>query len=374
MTTTFRHTFEPSANAPKGTLPDLPLSPQEIENAGLLEVLQTPGVAMGTWSILDALLDQGNSEFVFKEELGRAREVKVAVSGLFGRFVARAYSTKYLRFTHFSHIGKPPMTLAAPFNAIVDRVPGKRGDMPDWVAWSPTAGHAIIEAKGTHDAPGPGAALARAYGQAERAQLLANGQKLPLKRYAIATRWGFATGPFHEPMLAVRDPDDPGENVPQEARDAAALGVVRRHLAGLMGPLGLPELAAALQRLTVDDAEEVVSEALGILAETTPRSIVGPAADDRQLIGGFVAKGGPLSRNVLIDRGRQDQLIKLDLRPTFVGVEYAAMLAAIHGDLDKVKALAGSDTTDTVELADAAQRDRSATWVVRLEADGNRIG
>src|SRR5688572_261367 len=102
--TTFKHTFEPANNAPSGSAADLSLTPQEIEDAGLLEVLQTPGVAMGTWSILDALLDPGNSEFVFKEQLGRAREVKVAVSGLFGRFVARAYAMKYLGYTHFSHI------------------------------------------------------------------------------------------------------------------------------------------------------------------------------------------------------------------------------------------------------------------------------
>ena len=38
--------------------------------------------------------------FVFRDPLGKAREVKVALSGLFGRFVARAAPTRlsaYLR-------------------------------------------------------------------------------------------------------------------------------------------------------------------------------------------------------------------------------------------------------------------------------------
>jgi hypothetical protein len=33
---------------------------------------------------------------VFKEPLGQAREVKTALSGLFGRFVVRVYMERYL--------------------------------------------------------------------------------------------------------------------------------------------------------------------------------------------------------------------------------------------------------------------------------------
>ncbi|WP_245441937.1 hypothetical protein [Mesorhizobium hawassense] len=66
----------------------------DIEDAGIREVLQTPGAAYGAWSILDALLTPTGvgTPFIFREPLGQAREVKVALSGLFGRFVARAYA------------------------------------------------------------------------------------------------------------------------------------------------------------------------------------------------------------------------------------------------------------------------------------------
>lgn len=375
--TTFKHTFDPASSAPPGTTANLSLLPVEIENAGLLEVLQTPGVAMGTWSILGALLDPGTSEFVFKEQLGRAREVKVAVSGLFGRFVARAYAMKYLGYTHFSHIEYPPMSLSGPINAVVDRVPGKKGDMPDWVAWSASAGHAIIEAKGSHDPAGPGPALERAYNQAERAYITVHGRRARLKRYAIATRWGFANGPFHDPMLWVKDPDDQGDNVSQDDHDNAGLGIVRRHIAGLLKPLGYPELANALRRLTSADSEVIADGvrgfALALLDQAEVRSIVGPdGVGGEDLIGGFIAKGGPLGRDVRVDRARQDLLVELDLRPTFVGIERSAIRAAIEGDLPKIGALA-KDGAGAAGDVDGARRDRSSTWVVRLEADGNRV-
>jgi hypothetical protein len=55
MTRTFLHSFEPATASPiTGTTVDLEVS--DIEDAGIREMLQTPGVAYGAWSILDALL------------------------------------------------------------------------------------------------------------------------------------------------------------------------------------------------------------------------------------------------------------------------------------------------------------------------------
>ncbi|MDT8292205.1 hypothetical protein RQ846_21115, partial [Roseomonas mucosa] len=80
----------------------------QIEDAGIREVLQTPGTAYGAWSILDALLAPTGpgTPFIFKEPLGQAREVKVALSGLFGRFVARAYLERYFNLAIFAHLGQ----------------------------------------------------------------------------------------------------------------------------------------------------------------------------------------------------------------------------------------------------------------------------
>ena len=65
---------------------------------------QTPGAAFGSWTILEALLEPtgDGTPFVFRRPLGEAREVKVALSGLFGRFVARAYLERYLAIFHFT--------------------------------------------------------------------------------------------------------------------------------------------------------------------------------------------------------------------------------------------------------------------------------
>lgn len=96
MARTFIHRFDPiSASPVVGPTVDLEVS--EIEDAGIREVLQTPGAAYGAWSILDALLAATGpgTPFIFREPLGQAREVKVALSGLFGRFVARAYLERY---------------------------------------------------------------------------------------------------------------------------------------------------------------------------------------------------------------------------------------------------------------------------------------
>jgi len=55
MTRTFLHSFEPATASPiTGTTVDLEVS--GIEDAGIREVLQTPGAAYGAWSIMDALL------------------------------------------------------------------------------------------------------------------------------------------------------------------------------------------------------------------------------------------------------------------------------------------------------------------------------
>lgn len=55
MTRTFIYSFTPRSKDPApGVTIELDVS--EIEDAGIREVLQTPGAAYGAWSILDALL------------------------------------------------------------------------------------------------------------------------------------------------------------------------------------------------------------------------------------------------------------------------------------------------------------------------------
>src|SRR5215210_3217221 len=86
---TFVYAFDPPAYSPVSG-PTVTLDIDEIENAGVKEVLQTQGPSFGSWALLEALLQTTGpgTAFLFREPLGQSREVKVALSGLFGRFVA----------------------------------------------------------------------------------------------------------------------------------------------------------------------------------------------------------------------------------------------------------------------------------------------
>lgn len=70
--------------------------------------------------------------FVFKKLLGQAREVKGALSGLFGRFVARAYLERYFNLSIFAHLGSRTIDLDRRRRVKVTRL--SRGDLPDWIA------------------------------------------------------------------------------------------------------------------------------------------------------------------------------------------------------------------------------------------------
>lgn len=132
MTRTFLPSFDPaSASTISGATVSLNVS--EIEHAGIREVIQTPGAAYGAWSILDALPSPTGTgtPFIFREPLGQAREVKVALSGLFGRFVARAY-LRYFNLSIFAHLGSLTIDLDRRRKVKIKRLP--RGDLPDWIA------------------------------------------------------------------------------------------------------------------------------------------------------------------------------------------------------------------------------------------------
>jgi hypothetical protein len=97
--------FRPPASSPfTGATVDLDVS--EIEDAGSREVFRAPRAAYGAWSILDAPLTPtgAGTPFIFRERLGQARELQVALSGLYGRLMARAISntTSISRFSRIS--------------------------------------------------------------------------------------------------------------------------------------------------------------------------------------------------------------------------------------------------------------------------------
>ena len=359
MTTkTFRHSFHPVWDdpAPGGTVT---LSVKAIEDAGVREVLQTPGAALGSWAFLDALLAECQ-EFRFLEPLGQAREVKVALSGLFGRFVARAYLEDYGGLEYFAHLGGENIELGARHRVRVVRRPGQEGDLPDWLACADDLTNlTVAEAKGSNARSGPGPAIAQARKQVARVDVHGKRGRMPVKRVAVATRWGMLTDGPHDSWIKVHDPEEEGHDYSVAEADAALLGVVRLHMGNLLAPLGHRELAADIRALT--QARTGDQEAT---ARTRAQRLVGPASEAGSrlrdaraeaiggaVVGGVVTRAGPLE-----DRAEETDvptMARLDLRPRWVGVVPEAVRAAIAGNA-------------------AYFRDRARQDVVQLDAESSR--
>ena len=339
MTTkTFRHSFYPWHKDPVRNV-EVKLSVEEIEEAGIREVLQTPGAALGSWSLLDALLAKCN-EFKFVEPLGQAREVKVVLSGLFGRFVARAYLERYLGLVYFTHLGKSKLKLGRRLRVRVERRPGHLGDLPDWVACAGNLTQlTVAEAKGSHAYSGPESAITQARKQIDRVHVFGGRGQLPVKQVAVATRWGMLKDGPSEPWISVHDPEEEGEDYTEEEVDAALLGVARLHMGNLLGGLGHNELAGELR--TVAQGRTAAQEypaagptrqLLGAAGETGNRlRDAGAEAIGDAVIGGIVTRAGALDDRVPGDTD-VSVLARLDLRPVFVGVTEEAVRAAIEGD------------------------------------------
>jgi hypothetical protein len=370
---TFIHSFEPAAQNPVAG-PTVALSTQEIEDAGIREVLQTPGAGLGSWSVLNALLQPtgAGTPFVFREPLGQAREVKVALSGLFGRFVARAYLERYFGLSIFAHLARSTIHLNRRRRIRIEKRHGERGDLPDWISCSADMNAlTVAEAKGCHDRLGPTQTLARAWRQAGRVNVYAgNHPVIPLKRIAIVTRWGAARGGAPEPMLAVHDPDDEGDETSPEDMDALFVGLLRLHLAGLLAPLGHPELASELSGLAsasfAFSETQASAQARRALEDVPVREIRPGASEDAidGLVGGLVTRAGP-ARTASLSEADQEALARLDLRPTFVGIERDVLRLAISGDPAEIrKATAGVSRMSAV-----ARPDRAGGWIVPLGPD-----
>jgi hypothetical protein len=327
VTRTFIYSFTPRPNDPAPG-PTIALDVAAIEDAGIREVLQTPGAAYGTWSILDALLAPTGpgTPFAFKQPLGQAREVKVALSGLFGRFVARAYLERYFDLSIFAHLGSR------------------------------------TEAKGCHDPGGPAQALGRAWKQAARIDVTVQDRKATAKRVAIATRWGVVSPKPVSAQLSVRDPTDEGEPLEPEEKDALFVGLLRLHIASMIEPLGHAELAHALRALTLQAfarrRQDEATRARSILESSKVGEAALPGGTD-DLVGGIVTRAGPIS-DAVTSTVDHETLARLNLRPVFVGIERDVIRAAIDGEVHGIR----SRLSETSSRGELARSDRAGGWVI----------
>lgn len=372
MTRTFLHSFDPPSASPiTGATVELDVA--EIEDAGIREVLQTPGAAYGAWSILDALLAPTGvgTPFIFREPLGQAREVKVALSGLFGRFVARAYLERYFNLSIFAHLGSQTIDLDRRRKVKIRRL--SRGDLPDWIACaSDLSSLTVAEAKGCHDPRGPAKALTRSWAQAGRIDVTAQDRKVTVKRIAIATRWGMAVAGPTDAHLSVKDPLDEGEPIEPQDKDALFIGMLRLHIANLIRPLGHAELAGALYRLTQQPFPRRLQADLDLARSALDAAPVGKMDKTSAmggLIGGIATRAGPVT-DTDITPGDQETLARLNLRPVFVGVERELIRAAIDAESQTVR----TRLSQTVRPDDFARPDRAGGWIVPLGQERHIIG
>ena len=229
----------------------------------------------------------------------------------------------------------------------------------------------MAEAKGCHDRSGTGLALGRAWRQAERIDIVVGGRRAPLKRVAIATRWGTASGKLKDPLLSVRDPTEPGEITPDEILHAA-LGVARIHATDLLFGLGYKELSAAIRMLTTAGermTQSVVSSAKHAMegAPVHEPSITEPLGPQDVLFGRWITRAGPLPETTL-STADQDALRRLQFRPIFVGMERQVVSALITGDVQRIRDSAPRTRT----AGGAARSDGAGGWTIRVT--GSKLG
>lgn len=372
MTRTFIYNFTPSSLDPSPGA-TIALDVSDIEDAGIREVLQTPGAAYGAWSILDALLTPtgAGTSFLFRQPLGQAREVKVALSGLFGRFVARAYLERYFDLSIFAHLGNHMIDLDRRKQVRIKRL--ARGDLPDWIACkSDLTSLTIAEAKGCHDPGGPAKALARAWTQAGRIDVTVKGRKVTVKRIAVASRWGVANSNPADAYLSVRDPVDEGDPIDPQDKDATFIGLLRLHVANMIEPLGHAELAQALRTLTRQTLpgplRDTATRARAIL-DNAPIGQVEKAHDIDGLVGGIVTRAGPIT-DAVASTVDQEALARLNLRPVFVGVDRDLIRAAIDGEAETIR----GRLAEKVSPDEFARPDRAGGWIIPLGTERRIIG
>jgi hypothetical protein len=177
-------------------------------------------------------------------------------------------------------------------------------------------------------------------------------------------------------MLWAHDPDQKGATTPEEI-EALAVGINRWHIATLLDALGQNQLAKPMHSLIQErfknrrtEAAESARSALD-RAETYRVDRAQGAPDD-EVIGGFVAKGGPLGETRL-SQADQEALSRLSLKPTFVGIERSSVIDAIDGRLPTPPKAADGPSDTSIARSLRVGEDGAGSWVVRLGSDEAQV-
>ena len=233
---------------PTGVWHDFALS--AIGNAAARETLvtATPHMAAIWTDLFRSIISPGPELRWSGDGPGIGRDARIAYSSLLGRYMARAYLSEQetVRFMVPLDVLKRQL-IGTSYEIRKD--PPSRGLEADWIGLD-GSGLVIVEAKGTFDKGfrtwhGPSACpriLLTAINQAKRTAVFRrySGQKLPAKRWAIASRWGTDTNHRDSTLMAWRSDED---KLPREDYQALARSLIRADLAGILKGLGHLEAA-----------------------------------------------------------------------------------------------------------------------------------
>lgn len=188
-----------------------------IGNAAARETLVTATYHMAAiWTDLFHSLMAPNSRHLCwcEDGPGIGRDARIAYSGLLGRYMARAYLAEHENVRVLVPLDVAKRCLkGTPYEIRKD--PKGRGLEADWIGLD-DSGLVIVEAKGSYNVGisnwcGPykiPQVLQSAISQAQRTAIFKNlRQKLPAKRWAIASRWGTENNGL-EPTLLAWDPEE----------------------------------------------------------------------------------------------------------------------------------------------------------------------
>lgn len=353
----------------------LPLTTLDIAEAAMREIVQLELSASPFDIFMTGLLDPSTDWFTWVAQLGQIRETRTALSGLFGRFVARAYLTRYEDFHHFEPI-RGDLTALSAWPGLSMKRNGV-GDLPDWiVSHGVGAGAvAIAEAKGSHNGAGPKAALDQARKQAKRVKVMAGSVALDVKRFGVATRWAVAGDPkLAVPYLWVDDPVE-GERE-ATADEAAALqrSVGLGHFAALARGMGFPHTAERI-------GEGKVQQPGALTLDSSELILVEDAQGPRAMMVAAITTSGVVRLPAQMDADFQDALASVFGEDVLLMVVDAASIYAIDamafGEVEQTKTLVSAFPVDEGDER-LRRRRRDGVEVlplsaVRLRARGIKI-
>ena len=114
----------------------------------------------------------------------------------------------------------------------------------------------------------------------------------------------------------------------------------------------------------IDKAYNVTAASAREVLNKTPRADFGHDDEPLNLVAGLVTRAGPIPDSGVL-RADLEVLVRVDLRPGFVGIEHELLHAAANGD----SAIIREALADRPSTVGRALSDRAGSWTVPFGDD-----